>query len=412
MNNQILYHAIHCECCSSQIDLLNDIIAYSDKAIAKALMVSEIAQIAKVESRMRQYLLNKWRLRVNTVSKRVNFLYVNGSSLEKIFTYIDKVMNRWDEEVAKRIGSDIEEIYRLARKAGWKKANGQTSSSLQYSVPNFTDKIESGNVKIKKARLAQTEPSFDLYDEQAIAQLQDDQMVWIGEHYDKNVRDTVRTAVKPNVIEGLGRVEAGKRLSRIIEKQLKKVVVPGGFSGSDAKYFEGLAANTATNSRVRGQVRSFVDVGVTRLEIVNPMDNRTSQICQYMNGKVFTIPQAVSQIEKVSGATTPDQVKQFHPWLSAKKVKEIGAGGTKDLAKQGIVLPPYHFRCRTTVDISDESVSFGKLSTSEITSIPDRKQPTTRNTPRRKTPTTKPPKKKASKLPAVIPKTRDILKPE
>lgn len=409
--------AMACECCSHEIDILHDVLAVSDRAIAKALMISEVAQIARTEVRMRELLTLKWRNRVDQASARSGAIFTGGGSLDKAYASIDKIMLKWSGEVSTPYGADIEEAYNLARLAGWKKANGQTSASLQYSVPNFTEEIEDGKSKVKvekakrKKRVAEVKPSFDLFDEQAVLQLQDDQMLWIGSHYDRNVRDAVRESVKPGLIKGLGRVEAGKRVAEAVGKNLRKVIVPGGFNGSDVKYFEGLAANTATNARVRGQIRSFSDLGVTRYEIVNPMDKRTSPICTFMNGRIFTVPEAASQIESVSGATTPEQVKEGHPWVSAPKAKGIHkAGGDRGLAKSGMALPPYHFRCRSTVDISSDSVSFGALSKAEDVKVPERKEPTRANTPKRSKPTATPKAPKPSKRPATIPRSRKTLK--
>lgn len=411
MKSADLHHMLHCECCSSSIDILHDVLAYSDEAVAKALMISDVARMARVEVRIREYLLGKWRLRADQAAKKAGGVYASTGSLKASFAAVDKIMSKWDEEVVARFGKDIEEIYKLARNAGWKKANGQTSASLQYIVPNFTEELEGKVKKAKiKRRVAAVKPSFDLFDEQAVMQLQDDQMLWIGVHYDKNVRDTVRESVKPGVVEGVSRTEAGRRVAEAVGKQLRKITVPGGFNGSDAKYFEGLAANTATNSRVRGQLRSFVDVGVTRYEIVNPMDRRTSPICVYMNGKVFTVREGASLIAKVSGATNPDQVKEAHPWKSVTEAKKIGKGGERALAKAGLSLPPYHFRCRSTVDISTESVSFGSLSKAEMIPVPDRPQPTNRNTPKGRKPTSKPKKSEPMKRPATIPKSGKVLK--
>lgn len=406
-----LQHAIHCECCSQEIDYLHDFLADSDRQIAKALVLTEVAQIARTEVRMREFLTAKWRVRADQSAKRAGAIFAGGGTLSAGYAAIDKIMGRWDEEVAPRYGKDIEDVYFLARDAGWKKANGQTSASLQYSTPNFTEQLEKVEKAKRKKRVAQSKPSFDLFDEQAVLQLQDDQMLWIGLHYEKNVRDSIREAVKPGLIEGLGRVEAGKKVSEALSKQLRKVTVPGGFNGTDAKYFEGLAANTATAGRVRGQVRSFVDIGVTRYEIVNPMDVRTSAICQFMNGRIFTIPEATSMIQSESGATDPEQVKNAHPWMSQANASKIhGAGGDRALAKAGLALPTYHFRCRTTVDISTDSISFGSLSKSEQLNVPDRKQPTRRNTPKRSKATSRPSKISPTKRPATIPTTAKTLK--
>ena len=182
-------------------------------------------------------------------------------------------------------------------------------------------------------------------------------MIWIGRHYDRNIRGTIRDAIRPELIEGRTQVEAGKAVRVALAEQLRKVVVPSGFNGSDTKYFEGLAANTTTNARVRGQIRSFADLGLTTYEIVNPMDDRTTPQCVWMNGKKFQVEDAQAHIELLSGATDPEFVKEKHPWLNMKAIERISTGpghisaaDSAKLANAGLPLPPYHFRCRTTVD--------------------------------------------------------------
>jgi SPP1 gp7 family putative phage head morphogenesis protein len=359
-----LQHELACECCAQRLDVLHDVIRLSDVSIAKALMISDVAQIARTEMRMRDYLLGKWRNRAKEAAARAGAVVSGGGNLATAYAAVDKVMGKWASEVESRAKKDLENVYYLARKAGWKKGTGKTKASLQYIVPNLTESLEAGDESVAKARkVAEVLPSFDLGDEKAVADLQADQMLWIGRHYGANLRDAVRQAVEPGMIKGIGHDKAGVVVRDAVAGTLGKVVVPEGFSGSDAKYFEGIAANVSTNARVRGQIRSFSDIGITKYEIVNPMDERTTPICRTMNGKVFEVKQANDQIARTSAAKTPADVKSAHPWLGAEKVSAIfSKGGTKGLAKAGLALPPYHFRCRSTVDVSTESMSFDRLA--------------------------------------------------
>lgn len=358
-----LHDTLSCACCAREVDLLHDVLVTSDLSIAKALMISEVAQIARLEMRMRDYLTGKWRLRAKEASARAGSIVTGGGSLKTVYAMVDKTMGKWSGDVESRVTGDLANIYKLARKAGWKKAKGKTKASLQYVVPNFTEELDSGRELVKKAKGTDVAPSLDLVDEKAISDLQDDQMLWIGRHYGANVRAAVREAVKPSVLEGVGRDVAGRRVAEALARELGKVVVPNGFRGSDAKYFEGIAANTATNARVRGQIRSFGEIGITRYEIVNPMDDRTTEICAFMNGQTFTVKDAESQIARSAAAKSPAGVKAVHPWLPVDKVKSIfGKSGTKGLVTNGLALPPYHFRCRSTVDVSFESMSFDELA--------------------------------------------------
>lgn len=396
--------AVECECCSREVDTLHDFLAMSDIAVAKAVMVSEMAQIARTEMRMRDYLSSKWNVRADQAARHAGILVAAGGTIDGALKSVDAIMHRWAQEVSPTVGAEIERVYHLGRLAAWKKANGQTKQPLQYAVPNLSE-VDSPITKAKKPKLKTPElkPSFDLHDEQAVLQLQDDQLIWIGSHYGKNVRDVLRDVVTPAIVEGLGRVEAGKRVQEAVASKLKGVKVPSGYRGTQAKYFEGLAANITTNARVRGQIRSFVDLGVTHYTIVNPMDERTTEICRYMNGKVFSVSDAVTQIEAVAGATDPDALKDAQPWVSATEAKRIGEKGTGALAAAGLSLPPYHFRCRSTVDISFEAGSHEYLN---LEDVPKRPEPTRENTPRDYEPTAYPKARKPTNRPETIPRKR------
>jgi len=401
-----------CEACAKEFAAMNLLLSEGDRLIAKALVLSEVAQIARAEYRMNQILNASWNLRSKQAADAAGARARSGSNAKEITALVGRYMDKWSTDVAKPYTNSIAEIYKLARTAGFKKANKNTKSSLQYSSA-LLDKLSE---PVEKAKKAKVKPDFDLLDDSAIDALQDDQMIWIGEHYDSNVSVVVRGSVEDTMKLGLGRNDAGLAMSMAVRESLRKVQTPGGFYGTQSQYFEGLAANTATNSRVRGQVRSFVDVGVTRFVLVNPMDRRTSEICQHMNGKVFLVEDAVQQIESEAGATNPDDVRAAHPWMSYKELQtispksgDVGRSDSAALAKSGIVLPPFHFRCRTTVDISQESRYFSALTSYErktIISIPNKTSPTRRNTPK---PTPKSGVPKGGKHPTKRPATMPVI---
>lgn len=357
MDRQELKH--DCRCAS--IDVTTAFLAVSDELVAKALVISEVAQIARSEMRARQLLTNLWRVRADQSAKAAQKVVAGGGKLSVALTAVDAVMAKFPVDAKRGFTKEMETSYRLARVAGWKKATGQTTASLSYMLASFEDQIASGKEKVRKAAKkprATILPHFGLVDRRAIAALQVDQMIWVGNFYNKQLRTAIRETIKPALLEGLGRRDAGMKLREMLESSFRQISVPNGFRGTDAQYFEGLAANTITTARVRGQIASFSELDVQLFEINNPDDERTSEICQHMLGKQFEVSTAVDQIAKVSGATNPDQVRAAAPWLSYSKLLEISPkahqvsdSDMKKLVAAGFVLPPYHFRCRSTVDI-------------------------------------------------------------
>ena len=337
---------LSCDCDSLEIDVLHDLLSRADGFVAKARGVTDVLRIARVERRMREFLLAKWRVRAKQAANAAGSRIAAGLPVNAALDAADGAMRKFPEDVRRRYGADIGETYRLARSAGWKKATGQTRSSLQYSVESFVEKARPR----RRARGANVRPTFTLADERAIRDLADDQMIWIGEHYDSNVRGTLRTAVQPALIAGFGSQDAGERVSRVVAERLRDIRVPEGVNGTDARYFEGLAANTTTGARVRGQIASFAEAEIDRYEIVNPMDKRTSMICAHMNGKTFSVRRGVEQIERSSGARTPDELRAAHPWPNPLEAVKLTS--ERELANASLALPAYHFRCRSTVDVA------------------------------------------------------------
>jgi len=79
------------------------------------------------------------------------------------------------------------------------------------------------------------------------------------------------------------------------------------------------------------------------------MDERTSPICKFMNGKVFKVKTAAKVRDDIINSP-PEMVKTNHPWLSFKDVQNMT---DEQLQAAGFVMPPFHFHCRTTTVMKD-----------------------------------------------------------
>jgi hypothetical protein len=264
-------------------------------------------------------------------------------------------MNKWAKDVTPTFNAEIAGVYRLARLAGYKKATKQTTASLQFNVP----KTEGETTTVKKAKV-QALPSFDLVDEEAVAALKDKNTFWLGDHYDTNMSDSIRDTARQSMVEaGQSPAVAAQLMKQRVKDMLGKVVTPKGFIGTEKQYFEGLVSNAMTVGRVQGQMRSFAQIGITRYKIVNPGGTRICAVCASIEGKTFTIQQGLNQIEQEFEAKSKDDIKAVHPW--PRSAKAVEGKSSKELADAGMSLPPYHFRCRCTVDVSDEIGSYEQL---------------------------------------------------
>ena len=176
-------------------------------------------------------------------------------------------------------------------------------------------------------------------DKEATAWLAEHHMYWVGTYYDDKLSKALRETVIAGMKEGHGREAIGQTLKDFFDGY-------PGVRNKPANYWRGMAANGINRSRQFGLIQGYEDVGVTELEVVAVIDQRTSSICKEMNGRIIPVSSAINQRDQLMEAEDPEDVKTISPWLSAATIK-----GKSDsyVVSQGLVMPPYHFNCRTTV---------------------------------------------------------------
>jgi hypothetical protein len=295
MNLALLGHAADCKCATR--DVQDAAQRQEDILVAKALGLSEVAQMARIETNARRALIAKWEARAEEAARSAGAVYARGGSLASAFAAADKAMNKWAKDVSASFARSVVDTYKLARTAGHKKATGKFKGSLQYRIAETIEKatpkggVASGSVKL----------ALDAKDERAMEALSRQQLWWIGETY-KDVAPTIRDSVQAKVLQGMSRKAGGEMVRAAVESRLKDLRIPDGYRGTAKSYFEGLAANAVTSARVGGQLGSFARLGVTTYTLVNPMDGRTSEICAELNGMEFKVADAEAQLTKLAGA--------------------------------------------------------------------------------------------------------------
>jgi len=270
-------------------------------------------------------------------------------------------------------------MYRLAREIGINRAAGD-DRPLTYRGE--------GTTPILKARITSVEPVFGAVDEAALEGIESYGSIWAGDLYDEELSAAIRQSVRENMIEqGIGRREAGTMLQDNLRTAVglnPTEIAPASFLVSPRKlasYFTGLAANTATVARVTGEINSFAEYGVTAYQITAIVDERTTEQCLVMNGKTFTVEEGARQAARTAkayvAADSADELREIlgriHPWPNGTENSPANFAGWFEsqagfkppapgtdftpaqraaASRAGFALPPYHWRCRTTVDIA------------------------------------------------------------
>ncbi len=339
---------------SGAIDKAYANIVSFDFIIEKAFGLSEISSIAKTEIRLRKYIETKWNIRKHEATKVAISMAKNNKNYKNISDSIKEIMNKWSKDILPTYNIEMRRVYRLARIAGYKKATRQTKASLQFNIPKTNE-----NIILKAKPKVRAIPNFDLIDEQAMDILEEKNIFWVGNHYDNNISDSIRDTTRTTMIEsGKSPSVAGKLMKERIASILSTFVTPSGYTGTQQQYFEGLVANSMTVGRVYGQLRSFSQIGITKYTIVNPGGDRICPVCELIQGTTFETTQGLKQVGDEYASPKPEDIKNVHPW---PKEKQVIGKSSDDLASMGLSLPPYHFRCRCTIDVSSEIESYEEL---------------------------------------------------
>lgn len=351
--------------------------------LCKALAIGDgYTQLAFAEQRLRQRLSRTHM----AIARRADQQYIrevraaSKINMPWIKKHVGQYVASWDKW-ANDNAKAVEEVIRLAHVTGktsiYQRAFGEEQRAI-YNGPPYEQRAPVAEVPIEKVKAAALiTPHTTLADAEAIRQITRGQMFWIGKFHDKELRKQIEQVSKEILLEqGLPREDAARRLATELGYNngylpVKPVApIPAGWKGSTKQYFDGVAANAATVSRIHSSLTAMVELGFSVYEVLNPGDERTCPICDSMNGAVLNVRPAYQHIQEVIGATHPSHVKAAHPWISpgafAAELRTRGMGG---MVSAGLGYPPFHFKCRCSVDIRPESL------TRPVTIPPDVKVP-------------------------------------
>ena len=327
--------------------------------IQKLQKIKQLAALSEVVSLLFLVKLQKASAKSKLNSLEATFGRVMFSN------YSDEARDVMNKEIAKFVArkgapkqSDVKKMLNSFEDRFGKLGEIERNTIEKYTLMMYTVNKEG------LATLLKIEPRMTLVDSAAVTAIGEEQVYWVGNFYNKNLSEQIRTTVEHTMLkEGLSRSEAGKTLhGRLIRHfgigkgKPSPVMVPPNFRGTPQDYFSGLSATVRNRATNIGNIITYQEIGVEEYEIIAVMDERTSWICQQMNGRRFTIEQAGEYVSKYLGAKTPEEIKDQVGWRKQADVEKIlkapKAKQQARLAGAGLQLPPYHFRCRTTTRVT------------------------------------------------------------
>jgi SPP1 gp7 family putative phage head morphogenesis protein len=149
-------------------------------------------------------------------------------------------------------------------------------------------------------------------------------------------------------------------------------------------YWRVVADAFVGRARTTSQISSYEEAGIETYEIVAVLDEVTTDICRFMDGKTFSVSAARGLLDSLEALDDPEDVKYANPWVrkgvdpeegglrlyvptadgkgvTIAKIARSGVGSSDDrgsytnarsdeeLVALGIPVPPFHGRCRSTI---------------------------------------------------------------
>lgn len=211
----------------------------------------------------------------------------------------------------------------------------------------------------KKFKKLSVIPTFVAENKTAIEAISRTTSIFFKPEYEAQAlrfRSRAQSVISRGLKRGFGRVQIGEDLrNEFIEVALHR------------NYWETVAAVHVNRGRSFSAAVSYAKGGVTSYEVLAVLDERTTDVCRMMNGTILSVDSALDSFEAFEDATDLDEVKAVsNPFMrrqgnsivlpSGTRVATVGARGgfskvlsSTKMNTNGINMPPYHYRCRTTV---------------------------------------------------------------
>jgi SPP1 gp7 family putative phage head morphogenesis protein len=217
------------------------------------------------------------------------------------------------------------------------------ANSVYPETRKFTEisyKLSAQENQFRNARI-----SFGPIDVQNIETAKSNGVFWIKSHYDTAISDKLADIINTNISEN----NSSTQLANELKTEFSSI------SKQSDSYFQGLAEHTGLRVREFGRLHNYHRLGATHYQIVAVIDDRTSDICLALDGKIFPLEPALKSIDammRVQEETSdPDEakerLKEIAPFIRDDQIEYNDAGIPYGISGEHVGFPPFHWRCRS-----------------------------------------------------------------
>lgn len=202
-------------------------------------------------------------------------------------------------------------------------------------------------------------PSFLTENERAVAALNESTSIFFSPAYEQRA-ESFRRRAQDQLASGLKQGLGNREIARDLQREFAR-------TGLAESYWETVAAVHVNRARSFSALATYAENGVAQYEVVAVNDERTTVICQMMDGTILSVAAGLDAFAGFEDAKNLDEVKNsIAPFMrqsgndivvpSGRVIASVGPQGgfegkipSAEMNLEGINTPPYHYRCRTTV---------------------------------------------------------------
>ncbi|AXH14360.1 hypothetical protein AMYT_0767 [Malaciobacter mytili LMG 24559] len=172
-----------------------------------------------------------------------------------------------------------------------------------------------------------TKFEFDEIDLKAIKVMRDS-FYWSADKYNIETQNILKDTISDTFKGEITRAE----VSSVLKEKFDGVI------NKSESYFELVADSNISQAQAISRVNQGLKYGVKHFKVSAKIDNKTSDFCRWLNGKIITANHLKTQIDKLLSSSSIDDKKQAAPWQNKPIYGKL---------PPNVGLAPYHGHCRT-----------------------------------------------------------------
>lgn len=190
---------------------------------------------------------------------------------------------------------------------------------------HMTKTAKGTRTSTKKRFKLKIESSFNKVDQRVVTQIAKNQGLFVTNQYGR-LHKTFSAESKKIVASGL---EQGLRAEEITADLSAAARKHGTLRTGD--YWRVLASAYTSRVRSFAQLASYNDAGIKKYRFEAVLDERTTEECRFLHGKVFAVKDGLDRHRDMESLSDPADIKSITPWIRTRTLDSGPDAGKKEM---------------------------------------------------------------------------------